>query len=84
MATIRLVPEFENAAFAMEEGEVKGPVTTQFGCHIIKLNKKNAPREYTYEEVAPQLKEQLLREKQQKAYQSKINQLKIMYMVDKF
>ncbi|MBE6562872.1 MAG: peptidylprolyl isomerase [Ruminococcaceae bacterium] len=80
----QMVPEFENAAFEMEEGEVKGPVVTQFGCHIIKLNKKNAPREYAFEEIAPQLKEQLLRDKQQKAYQSKVNQLKIMYMVDKF
>ena len=80
----QMVPEFENAAFEMEEGEVKGPVVTQFGCHLIKLNKKNAPRELAFDEVAPQLKEQLLREKQQKAYQSKVNQLKIMYMVDKF
>lgn len=80
----QMVPEFDSAVFAMEEGEIKGPVVTQFGCHIIKLNKKNRPREYTFDEVASQLKEQLLHEKQQKAYQSKINQLKIMYMVDKF
>lgn len=80
----QMVPEFDTAVFEMEEGEVKGPVTTQFGAHLIKLNKKNAPMTYAYDEIAPQLKEQLLREKQQKAYQSKVNQLKIMYMVDKF
>ena len=31
-----------------------------------------------------QLKQNLLGEKQQQAYQSKINQLKILYPVDKF
>ena len=38
----------------------------------------------SFEEVAEQLKEQLLSEKQQKAYASKINQLKILFPVDTF
>ena len=80
----QMVPEFEEAAFSMEPGEIKGPVKTQFGYHLIKLIEKHDASEMKYEDVAYQLKEQLLREKQQKAYQSKIAQLKIMYMVDKF
>jgi len=33
----RMVPEFENAAFAMNKGDVSEPVKTQFGYHLIKL-----------------------------------------------
>ena len=67
----------------MAEGEVRGPVKTQFGYHIIRLNKKNEAQALSYNDVHAQLYEQLTRDKQQAAYQSKINQLKIMYPVDK-
>lgn len=79
----QMVPEFDTACFEMEEGEVRGPVKTQFGYHLIRLNKKNPAEALSYNEVRSQLYEQLTREKQQAAYQSKINQLKIMYPVDK-
>ena len=79
----QMVPEFDAACFEMAEGEVRGPVKTQFGYHLIRLNKKNEARALSYNDVRAQLYEQLTREKQQAAYQSKINQLKIMYPVDK-
>ena len=79
----QMVPEFDTACFEMAEGEVRGPVKTQFGYHIIRLNKKNEAQALSYNDVRAQLYEQLTRDKQQAAYQSKINQLKIMYPVDK-
>ena len=79
----QMVPEFDTAVFAMEVGEITdSPVKTQFGYHLIKLNAKNAAEEMPFAEIAPEIKNALLQEKQRAAYESKINQLKILYPVD--
>ncbi|MBE6615510.1 MAG: hypothetical protein E7631_09430 [Ruminococcaceae bacterium] len=80
----QMVPEFENACAAMEVGEISAPVQTQFGFHLILLNKKEEGGEMSFDEVKADLMNALKEEKQQAAYQSKVNQLKILYPVDKF
>jgi len=79
----QMVPEFDEAVFTMEVGEIKGPVKTQFGYHLIKLNAKNEARAYDFEEIKEKIKDMVMKEKQQKAYQSKLSQLKILFPVDK-
>lgn len=80
----QMVPEFETACCEMNEGELSAPVKTQFGYHIIRLNAKKTGEIAPLNDVRDELKTQLLREKQQAAYQSKVNQLKILFPVDRF
>ena len=40
LAKVKMVKEFEDAAFDAEIGKVVGPVKTQFGYHLIKLKRK--------------------------------------------
>ena len=78
----QMVPEFDEACFTMEVGEIRGPVKTQFGFHLIKLNSKNEAKPIEFSDIADQIREKLTSDKQQAAYRSKINQLKILYPVD--
>lgn len=80
----QMVPEFDEACFTMEVGTLTGPVQTQFGYHLIKLNARSEAEPIPYESVKEQIRAKLTAEKQQSAYQSKINQLRILYPVDKF
>ncbi len=34
----QMVKEFENAAFSGKKGQIMGPVKTQFGYHLIRIN----------------------------------------------
>ena len=79
----QMVPEFDKAVFEMNEGEITSePVKTQFGYHLIKLVSKSEASVLPLADILPQLRESLLNEKRRNAYQSKINQLKIMFPVD--
>ena len=79
----QMVPEFDSAVFAMEVGEItKTPVKTQFGYHLIKLIAKNESKVAEFDTVKDELREMLIAERRQSAFQSKINQLKIVYPTD--
>ncbi|CAN5612288.1 peptidylprolyl isomerase [soil metagenome] len=58
------VPEFEEAAFSADEGEVVGPVETEFGYHVIKVTETRPAETAPLEEVKPQIREQLAQEEQ--------------------
>lgn len=79
----RMVPEFEEAAFALELDEVSEPVQTQFGYHIIKLDHRHEARKYEFEEVREQIETNLRNQKQQEAYTEYLDQLKAKYPVEK-
>jgi peptidyl-prolyl cis-trans isomerase D len=50
-----MVPEFETAVFAMKEGEVSQPIKSEFGFHVIKLNKIKESSSKSFDEVKEQL-----------------------------
>lgn len=55
----RMVAPFEEAAFAMEPGEVSDIVETDFGYHIIKVTDRQAAEETPFEEVQEDIVEML-------------------------
>lgn len=78
----QMVPEFEEAAFSMKEGEVSDPVKTQFGFHLIKLIKKQEAREKSFDEAKAELNQKMLVSKQQGAYAKHLDELKKKYKVE--
>ena len=75
----QMVPEFEEAVFSMNKGELRGPVKTQFVYHIIKLDDLQKGGESTYEEVEAEIEKTLMYQKQNEVYTNKINDLKSKY-----
>jgi parvulin-like peptidyl-prolyl isomerase len=61
-----VVPEFADAALALEEGEISKPVKSQFGWHIIRLIDA---RVRSFEDVRDQLAEELGGQEQESAWQ---------------
>jgi peptidyl-prolyl cis-trans isomerase C len=58
------VPEFADAAFAMQPGEVSAPVKSPFGWHIIKLEERRERPVPPLDEVRDQIVEQLAQQAQ--------------------
>ena len=57
-----MVKPFEDAVTGMKPGEVSGPVETQFGWHIIKLNDKRQLDAPAFDTVSEELKSDIRKE----------------------
>jgi peptidyl-prolyl cis-trans isomerase C len=66
-----MVAPFEEAVVALKPGEISGPVQTQFGWHVIKLNETRPAPKPTLDEV----RQTLLDEIQQRTIEAKLQEL---------
>lgn len=58
-----MVKAFEDAVFAMKPGEIAGPVQSEFGFHVIRLDEVQAGKGRTLEEVRGELTTEVARQK---------------------
>jgi len=70
-----IVPEFRQAAAALKPGEISAPTKSQFGWHIIKVD-KNESRVLAFEEAKENIKLQVTLQKQSDAFNSFVENLK--------
>jgi peptidyl-prolyl cis-trans isomerase C len=72
----RMVPDFEQAAYALKPGELSQPVKTQFGWHLIQLHDRIAPKVTPFEDIKEKVIEYLTERKKDKVFETFLDRLK--------
>lgn len=63
-----MMPEFEAALYDLEPGAIAGPVETEFGWHLIRLDEIDAPRGQTFAEARGEILEEVREERADDLY----------------
>lgn len=72
----QLIPEFEEAAFEMKKGEVRGVVKSQFGYHVIKLTDRAEPALRDFKLVRGIVEKQILNEKRSRLFKDFVQKMR--------
>ncbi len=78
----QMVPEFENAAYALEVGVLSEPVRTQFGVHIIMVDHKQEDSVKSFDEVKDSIKNNILSERHNFKFLEYSESLKSKYYIE--
>ena len=76
----QMVPQFEQAAFALKKGEVSSPVQSKFGWHVIKLEDRRKKPPPPFEQVKSQIVGNLIKQQAQQKLGELRGQSKIEYV----
>ena len=70
-----MVPEFDEAVFSMEIGQVSQPIKTDFGYHLIKLEGIDAKKSQPFETVKAEVTQQYKMQEAERQYFELLEQL---------
>ena len=76
----QMVPEFDKVTFEAPIGEVVGPVKTNFGYHIIKVEDRTEAKIAEFEMVESQVRRIVTQQKQADVYAAKFAELREKYL----
>ncbi|HKE22309.1 MAG TPA: peptidylprolyl isomerase [Bryobacteraceae bacterium] len=72
----QMVPAFDAAAYALQPGQISEPIKTQFGYHVIKVEKRETK---TFEEVRPEIERRMAPEQSKKALDELVKKTNAVY-----
>ena len=76
----QMVPAFSKVAFELKKGEISGPVQTQFGWHVIKIEDKRTKPPPKFDQVKAQIQNFVVR----KAQADLVQKLRAEAKIEKF
>ena len=76
----QMVPQFEQAAFALEKGQLSKPVQSQFGWHVIKVEDKRQKPPPSFDQVKGQILGSLMKSQAQSILAGLRKEAKVEYL----